>query len=339
MRERDRITGGIYGTILTDCSGEQGSVESECEHPGCGTVADLQQVINSSLGLRMVSVFAQKLPPPIGYWIASGAARYIARKWDSNLVQAIRANQWVIHGEGLNRAALDQAVRENLKHSARCIFDLYHYIHDPEAAGNLITLEPSFERLSWRPEFGTRGLIILGLHLSNFDLVLQWICRLRMKPLVLTIPDPQGGRRVEYELRRRTGINLLPASVGAIRQALKHLQQGGMVLTGIDRPIPGPEARPLFFGRPAALPIHHIFLATRAHVPLVIAIVRFQGDGKYHVYASDFIEMEPYPDPELEALRNAEKVLNIAEGFIRHAPHQWTVPLPVWPEVMELLPK
>jgi lauroyl/myristoyl acyltransferase len=266
-------------------------------------------------------------------------AEQIARQRDSRVVRAVRANQWVIRGENLDGEALDAVVSETFHYWARSIFDLYHYIETPEAAGQLIVLERSFQQIAQRPEFDQRGLMIVGLHLSNFDLVLQWLCRGVMKPLILTIPNPQGGRQLEYEMRKRTGLKLLPASLGAFRQAIIHLQKGGMVATGIDRPIPAPEVCPHFFNRPAALPVHHIFLATKSRVPMVIAVANFQQDGKYHVFASDFIEMDSYPDPEVGMLRNAEKVLGIAEEFVRRAPQQWSVPLPVWPQVMGLVPK
>lgn len=84
--------------------------------------------------------------------------------------------------------------------------------------------------------------------------------------------------------------------------------------------------------------MHHIFLATKARVPIVVAVTILQEDGKYHVFASDFIEMDSHPDPDVEMIRNAEKVLHIAEKFIRRAPEQWSVPLPVWPEIMDLVP-
>jgi KDO2-lipid IV(A) lauroyltransferase len=270
--------------------------------------------------------------------MAYAIARQIARQRHSHVVRAVRANQWVIHGEVMDGEILDHLVGETFRYWARSIFDLYHYIETPEAIGQLIVLEPSFQQLAKRPEFDNRGLIIVGLHLSNFDLILQWLCRQVMKPLILTIPDPQGGRRVEYEMRKRTGLKLLPASLGAFRQAIKHLQQGGMVVTGIDRPIPSPQACPRFFGRHAALHMHHIFLATKARVPIVVAVTILQEDGKYHVVASDFLEMDSHPDPDVEMIRNAEKVLHIAEEFIRRAPEQWSVPLPVWPQVMDLVP-
>jgi KDO2-lipid IV(A) lauroyltransferase len=299
----------------------------------------LQQIINSSLSLRLVSALAQRLPPRAGYPFASFVADLLARQRDSKVVRAIRLNQWVATGETLTGKALDQVVRATLRHSARCLFDLYHYIDNPEATRQLIVFEPSFQRQAERAEFEPRGLMIVGVHLSNFDLILQWVCKQGLKPLAVTLPEPQGGRRLEYEIRKRTGMNIIPASVGALRMAIKHLQQGGMVVTGIDRPIPEPEARPRFFGRPAALPMHHIFLATKARVPVIVAVANLQEDEKYHVFASDPLEMDPHPDPKVAALRNAEKVLATAEEFIRRYPQQWSVPLPVWPQIMELVPE
>ena len=299
----------------------------------------LQQIINSSLSLRFVSALARSVPPRLGYAIAYFAAGQISKRRDSQVVRAVRLNQWVVHGTKLESEALDVVVRENLRFWARCIFDLHHFALRPAALQRLIVLEPSFQRLIGRPEFDRRGLIIIGLHLSNFDLVLQWVCRQWLKPLVITIPDPRGGRRLEFEMRQRTGIHLVPASVGALRQAIKHLGQGGLVVTGADRPVPRPEAQPRFFGYPAALPMHHIFLAARAQVPIVVGAVQLQQDGKYHVFASDCIEMDSSPDEKTGALRNAEKVLTIAEHFIRQAPLQWSVPLPVWPDMMDLVAK
>lgn len=299
----------------------------------------LQQIINSSLSLRLVSALAERLPPRLGYPLASFVADLIASQRNSKVVRAIRLNQWVATGEALTGTALDQAVRATLRQAARCLFDLYHYLGNPEAVRQLIVFEPSFQQVAQRAEFERVGLMVVGVHLSNFDLILQWVCRQGLKPLALTLPDPQGGRRLEYEIRKRTGMNIIPASVGALRMAIKHLQQGGMVVTGIDRPIPNPEACPRFFRRPAALPMHHIFLATKARVPVIVAVAHLQEDEKYHVFASDPIDMDPHPDPKASALQNAEKVLATAEEFIRRRPQQWSVPLPVWPQIMDLVPE
>ena len=299
---------------------------------------DLQQVINSSLSLRFVSLLARRLPPQLGYRIAYTFAEQIARQRDSGLVRAVRTNQWVASRETLQGEALDGAVRETLRHSARSLFDLYHYNQDFEATRQQIVFGSSFDRIAQRSEFERRGLMVAGLHLSNFDLVLQWLSKNGLRPLILTLPNPMGGRRIEYEIRKQTGMNLIPASVGALRQALRYLQRGGMVLTGIDRPIENPEVCPRFFGRPASLPVHHIFLATKAHVPIVITATFLEPDGRYHVFASDPIEMDSFSKATEAKLQNAEKILTAAEEFIQRSPRQWTVPLPVWPAVVDQVP-
>lgn len=299
---------------------------------------DLQQLINSSISLRLASALARSMPPRPGYRIACGIAALMARRRNSGLIRAVRANQWVVSGGTLDARALDQAVQRALRYSAHSLFDLYHYLHDHEATRRLIVFDQSFQPILQRREREARGLVIAGLHLSSFDLILQWLCKDDMKLLVLTIPDPQGARRVEYELRRQSGMNLIPASVAAFRQALRHLQKGGMVLTGIDRPVENPDLEPHFFGYPAALPVHHVFLAARAHVPIVITVAYLQPDGTYHVFASDPIEMDACSNPEQTMLHNTEKVLVAAEEYIRRAPQQWSVPLPVWPRLIDRVP-
>jgi len=299
---------------------------------------DLQQVINSRIAVSLVSFLGRVIPPDIGYPICDLIADWVATRRDSKVVQAVRVNQWMVHGANLEKDALDKAVWETFRNNARNLYDLYHYIQNPEATQRIISLDPVVRGLVERPEFGNHGLVILGLHLSNFDLVLQSICRQGFKPIVLTLPDPQGGRRVEYEMRKRTGMNLVPASASALRRAVNHLERGGMVLTGMDRPVPNPKYCPRFFGRPASLPTYYIHLASKARVPVVIMAAIQQADGKYHVMTSEPIEMEEYPENGMQILRNAEKVLRRAEDFIRLVPEQWNMFLPVWPEMLEKVP-
>jgi phosphatidylinositol dimannoside acyltransferase len=257
---------------------------------------------------------------------------------ESRLVRAVRANQWVISGEKLGKEALTGAVTATFRNSARCIFDLYHYKLEPGVMERLINFNPAVEQLIQRPEFDQRGLMVVGLHIGNFDLVLRAMTRRGLRALILTLPDPQGSQRVEYEMRKETGMNLVPGSVSALRQAIKHLQQGGVVMTGIDRPIPNPKYRPVFFGKPADLPVHSVYLATKVHVPVIVLTTIRQADGKNQLITSDPIEMEGSPDSDMKILQNAGKVLRISEDFIRQAPNQWSISLPVWPEALDRAP-
>jgi lauroyl/myristoyl acyltransferase len=291
---------------------------------------DLQQLINSPFALRFISLLAHMIPSSVGYPLCDRIGSWVATRRDAKVTQAVRINQWVARGANLSGTELDHAVREALQNNARDIYNLYHYLHRPAAMQEMICFSPQASEILKRREFSDRGLIVLGLHLSNFDLILRFILsELRFKALVLTIPDPQGGRRVEYEMRKEAGMNIVPASVSALRGAVRHLENGGTLVTGLDRPIPEPRQKPMFFGMPACLPIHYVPLACKARVPIVVMAAIQQSDGKYHVFRSRFIEM----DPNAEAMRNAEQVLKQAEEFIRQAPQQWNVPLPVWSEI------
>jgi lauroyl/myristoyl acyltransferase len=296
---------------------------------------DLQRLINSRIGIRLVGILARTVPPRLGYACADFIADRIFSRKKSRIVRAVRANQRVVRGEGVREEDLEQAVGEVFQNSARSIFELYRGIQYPQEAWESIVMDPSAGFLLRRPEYDARGLVVVSLHLGNFDLVLHTLSRRGIRPLVLTIPDPRGGRFLEFQSRKNSGANMLPGSFGAIRKALRHLQRGGYVATGIDRPISQSRLRPRFFGRPAALPLHHIFLAIQARVPVsVLATIR-RPDGKHLVFASPEIEMEPHPDRETEILLNGERVLRTAEEFIRRAPAQWSESLPVWPETMD----
>ncbi len=133
-------------------------------------------------------------------------------------------------------------------------------------------------------------------------------------------------------------MNMIPGSIQGLRQALTHLKKGGAVITGIDHPQVGLNLRPRFFGQPASLPTYYIYLALKAQVPLVFVMSRLEADGRYHVSTLPPLEVEPHPDQSQAMLLNAEKVLSIAEGFIRQAPHQWVMSHPVWPDLIDQVP-
>jgi lauroyl/myristoyl acyltransferase len=299
----------------------------------------IETLIQSQAGLNLASSLARTAPPWLGYRVASLAARLISSRRGSSLVQAVRANQWVVSGGALSGEELDHAVRAAFEQSARSIYELYHYLKKPEAASDLFVIEDSVQSILERPAFDRRGLVVAGLHLSSFDLALQWLFLQGVQALVLTIPHPEGGRRIEFEIRRRTGMNLVPASVNGIRLAVRHLEQGGIVATGIDRPQPGSEPQPCFFGREASLPVHYVYLALKAKAQVRVVFPRLEQDGKYHLLASPPIEMDPHPDRDEQLRQNAEKVLSLAEGYIRQSPAQWAISQPVWPEVLNQAPE
>lgn len=298
----------------------------------------IDRLLSSSFGLKLAVGIARTTPTRLGYSIADSIARWIARRGDLPLVRAVRGNQWFISGKKKSGQALDHSVLATIRYSAASIFELYHFLGKALRTESMYTVDQEFQRIINRPEYDQRGLVIAGLHMTGFDLGLQWLGAHGLRALILTIPDPQGGRRFEMETRQLSGMKLLPGSLTSLRQALRQLQKGGTVMTGIDHPDLGSSSHPRFFGQQSVLPVHHIYLAQKTQTPVVIAASRQVGKGRYELHASPPIEMDPHPDREKRLVLNAEKVLRVAESFIREAPEQWIISLPVWTNILSEVP-
>ena len=299
---------------------------------------DPQKTINSRLGLSIALLIGRYTPNRIGHPIVDFAADRISSRKRWRMIRSVHLNQWVVTGENLNQAALDDAVRKNFRSTARSIFDLYHNINDPNVFRKIIDVHPLAEQLLARPEYAERGLVVAGIHMSNFDFIGQVAGMAWVKAMFLGLPEMHAGYQKQLEMRKERGMNIVPTNFGTIKQALKYLRDGGVVMTGIDRPDDSYHYRPLFFGRPAALPIHHIFLALKAQVPILVGSVIWKSDGKYHFLFSEPIEMQPHPVRHQEIIQNAEGVLHVAEDFIRQDPSQWSMTFPVWPDAMDKVP-
>ena len=281
---------------------------------------------------------SRRLPTGVGYRLADIVAARIAAQKNSSTTRAIRANQWVVNGEDLSSADLDQIVLETLRHTARGIFDLFHAAQDQAAMDDQIVYSANVEKLL-QLNFQKRISVVgLGIHMSNFDMVAQAAYMRGLRALVISLPETDGALERQHAMRERAGFEILPASRAALRQAVRRLQDGECVLTAIDRPVEDTKYFPRFFERPASLPIMSIYMALKARVPVIVLTSIKQPDNKYHIFASDFIEMQPHPDRNKEIIQNAEHILEVAADFIRQAPSQWGMSKPVWPAVYDQVP-
>lgn len=300
-----------------------------------------QTIINSRFGIGLALVLGRIVPARIGYPLAAAVARFISRRKTWNLVRAARLNQWVVSGQRLSPAELDEAVQQAFEQTACCQFDLYHHIQNPESMADRVIVDPGIDALikDYRGDpVPGKGLFILGVHVSNFDFLMHYIVSRGLRTLAITVSKPGGGYRWQNDLRARSGLEVIPASKDSFRMAQNRLQEGGCVLSGLDRPVPGSRYRPRFFGHPSALPSFYIPIALKARVPIVIVAAYKDDQDRYHIDISEPIHLQPYDNRRLEIEANAERVLAEAEKFIARAPTQWSMFYPVWPELMSQLP-
>lgn len=297
-----------------------------------------QNLVNSKLGVGLALGLSRRLPESAANWLANTLGIWMVRLRGLEMVRAVRANQWVLSDYQADSAALDQAVRTTYSHTARCLYDLYHNFQDIDKLYERVDFSPKFNQFLEERQEPERGLVVAGIHLSNFDLAIHAVGRRGLQAVALGVSNPGGGYKWQNKLRAESGFRIIPSSANTLRHSIQHLDSNGTIVTGMDRPLPESKYRPCFFGRPASLPVMHILLALKAQVPVKVTYAQMKSDGRYHIDITEPIEMESYPDRHQEIILNAERVLSVAEAAIRQAPQQWAMFYPVWPEMLDKMP-
>ncbi len=296
----------------------------------------IKNILNTTLCLRLAILLGKVLPRKVGLALANNIGTLLGNRKKSDMVQAIRANQWVIHHHKLTPEALDAFPKIIFRSAARCMFDYFYFLARPDRLQNVIKYSPNAqEALARIREHQTT--VIVCPHLSNFDLMGYALALNDIKVQVLSFPNPNASYQLQNQLREGVGIEVTPLSLTAFRQARSRLKNGGSILTGLDRPLPDnllDKYHPTFFGYPTNLPVTYVRMAKEANAPVIIMAATSQPDGHYILEGSAPIWMDSAKSLETEILSNANKVLGQAEGLIRKYARQWAMFYPVWPQFL-----
>ena len=293
-----------------------------------------------TLGTALILAISHGLPPVIGHPVAAALSYVIGNRYFSPTFRAISQNQWVAHDGKLTPQQLRHKIRQVYQNQGRLLYDFYHNLDRPDEINKLVSLSASFQKMVDECKSGRmkQGTLLLMPHVSGFNLAGLYLAKIGFRFLSLAIPNPNHGYAWQNKIRNDRGMEVIPMDLKGISIARKRLQRGGVVLTGVDRPWENTDHHPLFFGRPAELPVAYIKLALRTNARVFGVGFRTRPDHSCVVDLSPQIEMESSDDPNRELLLNAEKVLKVLEAFIRVDPTQWMMFLPVWPGVQQEMP-
>jgi KDO2-lipid IV(A) lauroyltransferase len=178
-----------------------------------------------------------------------------------------------------------------------------------------------------------RGLFIAACHTSNFDLggvmFAHYLRSIGQTLHVLGLADPPPGFEFFNRLREKTGAYLTPISPQALREAIRRLQDGGVVLTGVDRPTGSSDAPVTFFGQTAYLPTGYIRMPLRTD-SMIMTLATFYEDNTYWIHTPPPRPIVHTGDRQRDIEVNLRMVLGEVEAFIRRQPEQWMMFVPVW---------
>ena len=216
------------------------------------------------MGVSLSLGLARGLPPGPGHALAEFLGSWFGSLTSLAQVQAVAANQWVVAGGGLTNDELQRRTRAVYRATARFIYDFYHYLDDPQGMLTQIEFDPSFDRVVALSRESCSAQMVVIPHYGPFDLIGRAAALHGMRMLALSFPLPPSGYRLQNRIRRLEGLEIAPISFSALHKAADRLQQGGTVVTGIDRPLERAIERPVFFGRPSNLPTGWVRLALKA---------------------------------------------------------------------------
>ena len=252
------------------------------------------------------------------------------------MVQAIRANQWVVHQQSLTAEELNKQPKLVFQSSARCMFDYFYFLSRSEKLDQIIDYSPEALHAVKRIKKG-KPCVVVCPHISNFDLLGYALSLKDIELQVLSFPHPTSSYQMQNKLRENRRITVTPMSLSAFRQARQRLKSGGSILTGFDRPLGenGMEKyQPKFFGFESNLPVTYARMAKEADAPVYIMAATSSPGNRYYLEGSPPIWMESEDDLQTEIVNNVERVLQVAEGIIREHADQWAMFYPVWPQFL-----
>jgi len=290
---------------------------------------------------RLSFYLGKYLPPRGGKSVAALASRLIVT-FKPDLYWAVMDNLRHVLGSEISEKELHQTAYRLISNANRGYYELFHNV-----GRGRINVEEFYPPVCMAPEARTyldqglasgRGLFILGVHMSNFDLA--WIGLSQYVPVpmqALSLAEPPAGFEFFNRLREKGNVIITPISARSLRDAMARLRDGGLVITGVDRPLAEGNEPVEFFGATAHLPTGYIRIPLRTDC-LVMTIAAYyetdeDGNGFYNVIANPPMQMERTGDAETDVVHNLRRVLAEIEAVIRRRPDQWMMFVPVWPEL------
>jgi len=283
------------------------------------------------LGIKL----CQCMPRKMALAVIETLSSLIAGFKKTDLIKAVRSNQKVVsQDETLTSAGLDKRTRAVIRHALICYYDFFRNIDDLEKMGLLF---PTADELNMKFDLAAKetGVLVIAPHISNFNLLFHVITEKGFRAKLLTLSTLYSGYGVINKIRSQVGAEIMPVDGDSyFNETVEHLKSGGFAVTAVDRPVSTRKSKHqvTFFGKPSALPVGYISLALAANVPIVIVSTFMTEEGLYEFRFSEKIHLKDHQNKLDSMMLNGEIVLKKIEDLIKHAPEQWLMYYPVWPD-------
>jgi len=169
-----------------------------------------------------------------------------------------------------------------------------------------------------------RGVILMSAHFGSWEFLLNGV-KLHIPAPIIAIAQRQRNERIDAMIdarRRRFDVTTVPMGP-SVREVLKGLQSGKVVLILGDQSGPRESVFIPFFGRPSATHRGAAAFALRSGAPIVMVFLMRRDDGTHDAI------FERVPTDGLSGEREAQIVeltkrhTAVLERYIRMRPDHW----------------
>lgn len=290
----------------------------------------LTRFFNSTRVFSFVIFLAKVLPKEV-MMVLARIFIWVLMRTGYQGIEAIQSNLSVIYGREFDKKEKKKLVKDVFMNQAHYLYDVFHSYSHPKKVLRKVHISDEDRAKAEAFIAAKEGAVIVGPHFGNFDICLIAIGLLGIEAQVLSIANPNAEYQMQNDIRQVDHLEVTPISVKSLIAANRRLKSGGIVVTGVDRPLPESEASYNFFGKPAKLPDGHVRLALKQDVPVFILYSKTNGND-YQLMISDPIKMEVKESKEASIHYNTEKILSLLEEIIQSDPKNWMMFYPVWNE-------
>jgi lauroyl/myristoyl acyltransferase len=178
-----------------------------------------------------------------------------------------------------------------------------------------------------------KGVIIVAPHMGSYNLVPSYVSSLGY-PTVAVVEHIRDARLHEYffRLRANQGVQLVTTGPEDVRNILRALRAGSVVMMLADRNVGTSSDAVTFFGERTMLPAGPALIARRTGAALLPAYAYRIGNTQSVAVALPEMQLpEATGTPEQRRAADTQAVARVLETMILTAPDQWDILQPVWP--------
>lgn len=277
---------------------------------------------------RLSCAWWGRLPPKVGYALADMVGWGTYRLWHRGRRYS-RIGMAQVLGPGASAHTVDRLAERAVRNYCKYLVD---FMRLPSQRLAHLERQVRFDGLEhlYRAREAKHGVIIVGLHLGNWDMAGAMAAHIHQPITVIgdTLSPRELGQWVG-RTRERLGMRIIPKEKGA-RPVLEALRRGEFLCLLIDGPNAREGVEVTFFGAPIQVPAGIASLSLRTQAPILTAAVSRQQDNTFCLHIQPQVKVHPSGDPRQDARALTQAVMASLEGLVRRFPDQWYVFHQMW---------